>query len=509
MMLTLLQKLYHIRLLTLTGLLGLLEAMLTTGINLMALLRLAAKLHPDRLAATSEREQLTYIQLWQQAESLALALHLEFEVRSHQKVAIICRNHPAAIKTLFAASRLGAHVFLLNPEMSASQILALEERLCFDLLVYDEPLAPVFASAALKSKSLPAYHPNDHSIDRLSSSSASRQVPLKKVEAGNIVVLTGGTTGQAKSASRKPSLFNYLPPFLALLNQAQLDQYQSLYIATPICHGHGLAFLLIGVLLGVEMYFTERFEASRACALIAAQQIQVMTVVPLMLQRMLKLDSESLSSLRCIISGSALLSPALAQETLNLLGPILFNLYGTSEAGFSLIGTPAIISRKPEALGKPIQGVRVKIVNKTGQEVDERVIGCLCIRSAWTSNRKKWIETGDLAYRDADGDIFLCGRADDMIVSGGENVYPLELENVLIQHPEVDSVAVVGIPDPEFGQRLKAVVIPKPGARLDQATLLNWLKPRVARYQMPALIDFRDELPYTALGKLDKKSLRS
>lgn len=507
-MLTLIQKLYHVRLLTPAGLLGLLEAILTTGVNLMALLRLAAKLHPNRLAVTTDREQLSYRQLWQQAETLALALHTDYELCRQQKVAIICRNHAAAIKTLFAVSRLGAHVFLLNPELSAGQILALTDRLQFDLLVYDEQLAPLFEDVSLKNKSLPAYHSSGPSIDRLSSRSGSGKVNLRKTAAGNLVVLTGGTTGQPKSASRKPSLFNFLPPFLALLTQAHLDRYQSLYIATPICHGHGLAFLLIGVTLGAELYFTERFEAGRGCALIAAHQIQVVTVVPLMLQRMLKQGVSSLSALQCIISGSALLSPALAQETLTRLGPKLFNLYGASEAGFCIIGTPDIISRKPEALGKPIRGVQTKIVNEAGLEVAESLMGRLCIRSAWTTQRKKWIETGDLAYRDAEGDIFLCGRADDMIVSGGENVYPVELENVLLQHPEIDSVAVVGIPDPEFGQRLKAVVIKKPGARLDQAALLTWLKPRVARYQMPALIDFRDELPYTSLGKLDKKALR-
>ena len=147
-------------------------------------------------------------------------------------------------------------------------------------------------------------------------------------------------------------------------------------------------------------------------------------------------------------------------------------------------------------------------MNASDEEVGERAIGRLCLRSAWTTNTKNWIETGDLAYRDAVGDIILCGRVDDMIVSGGENVYPIELENVLLQHPDVAAVAVIGIADAEFGQRLKAVVAAKPGGPLDKATLLDWLKPRVARHQMPAVIQFRDELPYTPLGKLDKNVLR-
>jgi acyl-CoA synthetase (AMP-forming)/AMP-acid ligase II len=386
--------------------------------------------------------------------------------------------------------------------------LALEKRLGFDFYVYDEQLAPVFANATLKHKAIPAYHATDSSIDRMSLQGGHRKLRLKKVKTGNIVVLTGGTTGQPKAASRKPSVLDFLPPFIALLSQVHLDRYRSVYIATPIYHGFGLAALLLGVILGAEMYCSQRFDAGRACALIARHQIEAVTLVPVMLQRILKADAGSLSSLRCIITGGALLSPALALETLERLGPRLFNLYGTSEAGFCIMGTPDLLRRKPRSIGKPVRGVRAGIVNESDQEVGDQAVGRLRIRSVWSTNRNRWVETGDLAYRDAEGDIFLCGRVDDMIVSGGENVYPVELENVLVQHPDVDAVAVVGVPDAEFGQRLKAVVVIKKNTALDRAALLDWLKPRVARYQMPAVVEFRDELPYTPLGKIDKKSLR-
>jgi acyl-CoA synthetase (AMP-forming)/AMP-acid ligase II len=455
-----------------------------------------------------ERERLSYTALWHQAESVAVALHVDHGVRGRQKVALACRNHAALIKAIFALSRLGAHVSLINPEISADQMIALEEQLRFDFYVYDEPLAPVFANPLLRNKAVPSYHPTDDSIDRLASRARHAKVRLKKVKSGNIVVMTGGTTGQPKAASRKPSILDFLPPFMALLTQVHLDRYRSVYVATPIYHGFGLAALFVGVILGAEMHFTTRFDAARSCSLIGQNQIEVVTLVPVMLQRMLKLEPDSLSSLKCIITGGALLSPALARETLEQLGPRLFNLYGTSEAGVSIMATPDVIGRKPESIGKPIQGVRARIVNDSDQEVGEKIIGRLCIRSSWTTNKTSWIETGDLAYRDSDGDIFLCGRVDDMVVSGGEKAYPIELENVLMHHPDVDTVAVFGIPDREFGQRMKAVVIKKRGTTLDQSTLLNWLKPRVARYQMPAVIEFRDELPYTALGKVDKKSLR-
>ena len=361
--------------------------------------------------------------------------------------------------------------------MSAEQLLALEQRQRFDFYVYDEQLAQVFEDPALRKKSLPAYHPTDDSIDRMSSRPGQGRDRVKTTPAGRIVVLTGGTTGQPKIASRKPSLFNFLPPFVALLTQVHLDRYRSLYVATPIYHGFGLASLLMGVILGAEMYLTRRFDAASSCDLIARNKIEVVTLVPLMLQRMLKADAAALAALQCIITGGALLSPALAEEAVLRLGPKLFNLYGTSEAGFSIMATPDVIQRKPESIGKPVWGVRAQDRRRFRPRVGEGKTGRLCIRSSWTASRKSWIETGDLAYRDAEGDIFLRGRVDDMIVSGGENVYPLELERVLLRHPDVESAAVVGIPDAEFGQRLKAVVVRKKNVTLDQALLLDWLKP--------------------------------
>jgi fatty-acyl-CoA synthase len=507
-MLSLLVKLHDTGLLTAAGLMHLVEAMLTTGVNLMSLLRVAARLHPRRTAVIDERACLTYRELWRQAESLAGALFLRRGVCAGHKVAVACGNHAAAVKVIFAASRLGAHVYLINPESSPGQIQALDEGLRFDLYVYDERAAGIFTSPPLAARSLPAYHPNGDSVDRLAADPGRPHVRLPRVKTGNIVVMTGGTTGRPKPASRKPSPLAFLPPFVALLTRLHLDRYRSVYVATPIYHGFGLAALFVGVILGAEMYLTERFDAKRACALVATRRIQAVTLVPLMLQRMLKADPGSLAPLRRIIAGGAWLSPALAREALTRLGPVLFNLYGTSEAGFCIMAEPGLLATKPESVGKPVWGVRAEIVDESGREVTGRAIGRLRIKSAWATSRKSWIETGDLAYRDAEGDIFLAGRADDMIVSGGENVYPLELENVLVQHPNLEAVAVVGIADAEFGQRLKAVVVRKPAATLDVAALRDWLKPRVARYQMPAVIEFRDQLPHTALGKIDKKSLR-
>jgi acyl-CoA synthetase (AMP-forming)/AMP-acid ligase II len=507
-MFTLLAKLHRTGLLTVPGAFRMAEGVLTTGVNLAALLRVAARLFPRRTAVTDEQERLSYPELWRQAEALAGALHADLGIRPRQKVAIACRNHAAAVKAIFAFARLGAHLYFVNPEMSADQLLALEERLRFGFYVYDDPLAAVFAGPPLRGKSLPSYDSSGPSIDRLASRPGRAKPRLKKVMGGNIVLLSGGTTGQPKTASRKPSVLDFLPPFVALLTRIDFGDCRTVYLATPVYHSFGLASLVMGVVLGAEMYLTRRFEAARACALIARHQIEVVTVVPLMLRRMLHRDVGALSSLRRIISGSDTLSPELARESLARLGPTLFNLYGSSEGGIAIMATPDELRRKPGTIGKPIRGVRVRLLDQADREVGAGAVGRLCVRSAWTANKKNWIETGDLAYCDAEGDYFLCGRADDMIVSGGENVYPIELENVLVQHPDVAAVAVVGIPDAEFGQRLKAVVVTKEGRAPDKEALLAWLKPRVARHQMPGVVEFRDELPYTPVGKPDKKALR-
>jgi acyl-CoA synthetase (AMP-forming)/AMP-acid ligase II len=507
-MLTLVQKLHHTGLLTLVGLLRLLESVLTTGVNLMTMLRLAGRLFPNRIALVDERERLTYRELWLKAETLAAALHGLRGVRRGHKVAIVCRNHAAAIEALFAASRLGADVYLINPEMTDNQLHELQKRRCFDLTVYDEHLASVFELPALAAKSLSAYHATAPSIDLLSARPGPRAGALPRVASGNIVVMTGGTTGQPKPASRKPSILNFFPPFVALLTRMHLDRYRKVYVATPIYHGYGLASLLMGVMLGAEMYVARRFDPVRVSEQIEENRIEVVTLVPLMLQRLLRYPTGALSSLKCILSGGAALSPTLAADTLGRLGPVLFNLYGTSEAGFCIMATPELLLSRPGSIGRPVAGVRAAILSGSSQQLEAGITGRLCIRSSWTTRPGAWIETGDLAHRDEQGNLFLAGRVDDMIVSGGENVYPIELQNILAQHPAVDSAALFGIPDAEFGQRLKAVIVRRDAA-LDRETLIAWLKTQAARYQMPAAIEFRDELPYTTLGKLDIRRLQA
>ena len=189
------------------------------------------------------------------------------------------------------------------------------------------------------------------------------------------------------------------------------------------------------------------------------------------------------------------------------MGNVLCNLYGTSEAGLVMVATPQVYNIQLKH-GRKISGVKVKILDTYNKKVEIGRVGQFYIKSGCTiSNNNSWVATGDLGYQDSKGYYFLCGRTDDMIVSAGENVYPIEVEQELINHPHVQDVMVVGINDDIFGQRLKAYVQLKDNKSLTADELLEWLGSRVARFQLPKEIVFVDSIPYTPLGKHDKKHI--
>jgi len=378
----------------------------------------------------------------------------------------------------------------------------------FALIIYDiEKVDDILGIN--DQKCILSYHENLPSINGLLKNKEATNVKLGRHKSGKIVVLTGGTTGEFKSASRKPSLINFINPFFALLTDINIDRYHSIYISTPIYHGFGLASLIVSTLLGSEQFIIRKYKTEEACKLIRENKIEAVILVPLMLQRMLKHDKNALDSLKSILSGGAPLESNLVRYTLQQLGDVLYNLYGTSEAGFSILAKPKDLRIYPTTIGKPIRGVSIRIVNKNQQEAKQGTVGMICIKSNWVMDSKsnRWVPTGDLGYIEKDGFVFLRGRSDSMIISGGENVYPEELEEVLMQNELIESCAVIGISDVEFGQRLKAFVVLKEKSDLTEDKILKWLLDKVARYQIPAQIRIIDLLPMSSTGKIDKKQL--
>ncbi|WP_430787402.1 AMP-binding protein [Virgibacillus flavescens] len=502
--------LYKIKLLSPAGLYRLMEAVFTCGINLMVLLHFAGKKYPTEVAVVDDHETLTYEQLLAQSNKLARCLRENKRLKPGKHVGFLCKNHASFIKAIFAVSRLGADVYLLNPEMSKIQFNELVDRYQFDLVIYDAELSTFVEQSSYTNDTILSYHESLPAINNFLLSPAKDTQPLPRSSASKIILQTSGTTGFSKKAAHKPSLFNYLDPFIAFVMRLKLLNHRTAYIATPIYHGYGLAVFLLFIPLGKKAVISSGFHAKRACGLIRDHQAEVVTVVPLMLQEMLRTNAQDLKSLVCIASGGAKLSAKLTEKTYKELGNVLYNLYGTSEAGLNFIATPQDLLYSTSTVGRKINGMQLKVLDRDMNEVETGEAGQFCIKNSWSMRDRNsaWMETGDLGYQDNNGYYFLCGRTDEMIISGGENVYPAEVENVLMKHSFIEDVAIIGINDEKFGQRLKAFVVPVENASLTENEIMEWLRSRVARYQLPREIELVDDLPYTALGKLDKKQLK-
>ncbi|WP_375398931.1 class I adenylate-forming enzyme family protein [uncultured Sphingomonas sp.] len=473
-------RLARLGLLTPANIVQLAAAVARDGGNLAALLTIAAARDGDRLAIVDPVERLTYRALAGQVQALAATLRRDHAIGPGSNVALSCRNSAAGARMLFAIARTGANLFLLDPDAGDRQRRALDARYRFDLVLDD--------------------------ADSMAGAACPPSARLPRARGGAIVVLTGGTTSEGRAARRRQAAAGFVHPFVALVGTLHLDRYDRVLLATPMFHGFGLAALVVGTVLGKTIHLMPRFDAAAACALVARERIAAMAVVPVMLRRMLVHDADALATLRCIACGGAPLGAVLAQATRDRLGEVLFNLYGTSEAGLCAVATPAQLAAAPDTIGTLIGGACAVIRDDAGV-VPAGVVGRLCVRNVAAVDPRAWIDTGDLARRGDDGLFYLAGRSDEMIVSGGENVYPVVLEGILERHPSVRAAAVIGVADAEFGQRLKAFVVLDPGSATTGAGLSTWLVPLVARHERPVAIVTVDDLPLTAIGKVDKRAL--
>jgi fatty-acyl-CoA synthase len=443
-----------------------------------------------------DKKSITYMELFLESNHLADYFYSTLQIQKGAKVAFLCRNNIQFIQSLFAVSRIGGDMYFLNTEMGREQIKHLLRVGKYDVLIYDIEFSPLVTMCNFSGVK----------INSNQNFTRDTRTKLPRASNGKMILQTGGTTGKPKEAGHKPSLFNYLDPFLAWIEKLKIREYQTAYIGTPIYHGYGMAVLLLFIPLGKKIVVTSQFEAKRTCHLINKHQIELITVVPVMLDRLLQYNKDKLKSLRCIASGGAKLNTNTIERVFQQFGNVLYNLYGTSEAGLNIIATPKDLMYFPKTLGRKISGVRFNILDEDNQKVKPGTKGYFAVKNSWSMYHwnAKWIKTGDRGYQDKKGYIFLSGRADEMIISGGENVYPSDLEQILALHPKIEEVVVIGIGDLEFGQRLKAFIKAK---EVTEQEIVNWLKNRIARYQMPKEVVILSELPYTNLGKLDKKKL--
>ncbi len=479
--------LYRLHIISPKGLFVWAKSLILEGISLMALLRFTAHFYPQRCAIIDETQSLSYQELYIRTRQLAEFLHTEYHLQPKMSVALLGRNSIILTLLLHALSRLGIRTTLLSTDLGTEQIIAELQKYHYHFIIYDSELKQIPTGTpctAVTTETL--------SDILLSKEAQTRDIKLPKIWRGReIIIHSGGTSGNFKSIARRPSVTSFLPPLLALLHNIRIYQYKSVLISLPFYHGFGLSTLIISLLMGKKVCLQKRFDAIKTLEIIQREQIEVMPIVPAMLSRFWQIENakEKMKSLRCLISGGDKLPKSLIDTTHQQIGEVLFNLYGTSEAGFFMLANPKeLASFKETTLGKSIQGVDCKV-----KDCNRQGIGTLWVRSRWAMRglRNQWQNTGDLVSQNSEGYFFHHGRADRMIVCGGENVQPEHIEQVLLSHPMIIAARTFTVPDPNFGNVIHTEIECTPKATLTEATLLDWLRPQLSRAEMPHSIRFK------------------
>ncbi|WP_211328632.1 AMP-binding protein [Thermomonospora umbrina] len=468
---------------------------------------------PERVAIVDDYGSLTYGQVNARTDRLATALTKD---GAKPRVAVLCRNHRGMVETLVACSKAGADTVLLNTGMSAEQSLRVLEEQEIDLLIADSEFAEVLDGA--KIRTLTADGPDSGLADLIVRGGGVDLSPPARP--GRTVVLSSGTTGAPKGADRQPN--PGLSPLASMLSRIPLKVHETMFIEAPLFHTWGYANLQMAIGLRATMVFRSRFDPEASLRRAAESRATALIAVPVMLQRMLEWRTQSkempdLSALRVVaVSGSAL-PGGFATRFMNAFGDVLYNLYGSTESSWVTIATPADLRVHPDTAGTPPPGTKLAILDDDGRPVKPGTVGRIfaandLLFAGYTNGAGKemvdgLMSLGDLGRIDEHGRLFVQGRADDMIVSGGENVFPGEVEDALADLPQVREVAVVGVPDEEFGQRLAAFVVLNPGQGLTADEVRDHARREVARFAVPRDVTFVDELPRNATGKVVRNRL--
>jgi acyl-CoA synthetase (AMP-forming)/AMP-acid ligase II len=482
----------------------------------------AAIHHPHELAIVDERGALSWERLHRRSNSLANSL-AEMGIGPGDGIGVMCRNHRGFIETTLAAAKLGASALYLNTMFAGPQLAEVTRREGPKALVYDEEfddlLAGVEDSVARVVAWCDGEAPGMSLEDLIAAGEESDLKPPP--DKPRFVILTSGTTGTPKGAQRSSP--DGLMAVASLIDKIPFRRGMTMMIAAPLFHSWGFFHFVMSLPTASTMVLRRRFDPEGTLQAIEQSRADVLAAVPVMVQRILTLpdevlDNYSLPSLKITsLSGSAL-PGELAIDWMDRFGDNVYNLYGSTEVAYATVATPEDLRAAPGTAGRPPRGTKICLYDENGKEVPPGEVGRIFVGNemafeGYTGGGGKEIidglySSGDVGHFDSDGRLFIDGRDDEMIVSGGENVFPREVEDLLSDHEGVDEVAVIGVDDAEFGQRLKAFVVPREGVELSAGDLTSHVKANLAAYKSPREIEFLDELPRNATGKVLKRELK-
>jgi fatty-acyl-CoA synthase len=506
----------------------LIQILFRWGASPAAAIAASATRYPTETAIEDELGNVNFRELHRRSNALASALQ-DRGVVEGDGVAILARNHRYFVEATIACAKLGARALYLNTSFAAPQAREVLEREKPKATIYDAEFAKLISHATQgrRTKRFVAWVGDEEGItgderleDLIESADPDDIVPPG--EEPKFVILTSGTTGTPKGANRSSP--KGLDPIGGLFGRVPYHVREKHFVAAPLFHAWGIGQYMIGAALSATLLLQNRFDPEATLAAIDEHKPSVLVVVPIMLARILDLPQEvrakyDTSSLRIVFASGSALPGELAERWMNAFGDNLYNLYGSTEVAWATIATPEDLREAPGTAGKPPKGTILKMLDKNGGEVPQGETGRIFVGSelvfeGYTGGGSKEVSaeglmsTGDMGHIDEKGRLFIDSREDDMIVSGGENVYPGEVEELLSKHPKISDAAVVGVEDEDFGQRLKAFVVTSSGTELSEDDVKNYVKEHLARYKVPREVEFLDELPRNATGKVLKRELQ-
>lgn len=483
--------------------------------------RIAAIKHGDKPFIIDDEGSLSFEEVDRRTNALARAL-ARMGVAGGDGVAIMCRNHRGFIESNLAASKLGATALFLNTMFSGPQLAGVLEREEPKVLIYDAEFNGLLVGVPKDVIRVVAGGDGDSAevtLEGLISSTDDSPMEFPS-EAARFIILTSGTTGAPKGAQRNSP--KGLSGLAGLLDRIPHRSGEKMVIAAPLFHSWGFINSVIAMTLGATVILERKFDPQHTMELVDEHSADVLVAVPVMLQRILDLPSEVGDSFRAeslkitTLSGSAL-PGGLAIRWMDRYGDSVYNLYGSTEVAFVSIAGPADLRKDPSTAGKPPRGTSVMLLDEEGRQVAPGQTGRIFVSNnmtfeGYTGGADKeridgFLSSGDVGHFDSDGRLSVDGRDDEMIVSGGENIFPGEVEDLIASHEDVIEVAVLGVKDEDFGQVLKAWVVPVEEDAIDEARIKAFVRQNLASYKTPKEIVFLAELPRNATGKVLKRSL--
>jgi acyl-CoA synthetase (AMP-forming)/AMP-acid ligase II len=497
-----------------------------TGLTPAAAIAIGAARHPDRDAIIDDKGETTYRELDQRIESIAGALWTRRKGRA--TFAVLCRNHRGFLEAFAVGTRLGHEVVFLNTEITESQLGRILERHSPDVLVYDEEYEDIVDSSGYDGRRVLAWH-DDKTDDRLTLDSLAvgdhAKAPANH-RSSKLTLLTSGTTGLAKGVSRGVNILGVAESGATGMSVMRLRDGDVSVVAPPFFHALGFAMLLSTLMVSGTIVSHRRFDPEQMIKDIDEHRATVLTGVPLMLQRLLTVKGEQperdVSSIRVALTGASPIPPSTVADFLEAFGPVLVNVYGSTETGIVSMATPDDLRDEPSTLGRPGIGISVRILRDDRSIADAGERGTIFMRGGLlfdgytadgdnTPDAKEVVDghinTGDMGHMDDLGRLYVDGRDDDMVVSGGENVFPLEVEHTLGEHPSVDEAVVMGIDHEEFGQVLRAYVTITTDESPKDEELRDFLRDRLERFKVPKQFVVLDDFPRNATGKIVRSKL--